>query len=208
MTGPGLVGDLLIVQGDQGVVALKTADGTTAWTQPQAQPGNLNVTADSVFGTTAEGEIMRINAVDGAIAWTAKMTNGSGDVVAVVGDTAALTDNWVVASGTNSGLYGLDAHTGAIKWQLTGVVQPPSFCARRPLRGCCRARCVAAGRRLARSSSCGAPQRSCGPTAADRLPDDRARGAQVRWPVTGSSVALPTATNGQVSAGRTRNTIM
>lgn len=208
VTSPALTGKLIAVEGSEGVVGLDAGTGVPAWTQPAVHLGALNATADAIYGTTSEGEVVRLNAADGAVVWTAKMNNGGGADVSVVGgqayttdaggylygfatgdghenwrvapefhktwtgvsantslvvateeqqappngttdtsggevvainpndgsvrwrasvpvstgDTAAIAASWIVAPGGNSGLYGLDANTGAIKWQLPGVV--------------------------------------------------------------------------------------
>jgi hypothetical protein len=58
VTSPALTGKLIAVEGSDGVVGLDAGTGVPAWTQPAVHLGALNATADAIYGTTSEGEVV------------------------------------------------------------------------------------------------------------------------------------------------------
>jgi eukaryotic-like serine/threonine-protein kinase len=134
---PALVDDLLVFGNDAGaVVALRTADGSQAWTMPVSSASiavSVLEAGGTVYVGSGDGTFAALDGASGRQRWSV-------DVGGPVTRGAALKDGVAYVGATGGRFSALDAETGALRWSIelgpgevgTPVVGPDSvYVARR-----------------------------------------------------------------------------
>jgi outer membrane protein assembly factor BamB len=118
---------VFVTSADDRLTALSLSTGKTMWQRERSASGEFSVTGhagplvvgDRVVTGFSDGKLMAFATSDGATVWSVDLSGGATEF-ADVDSTPVMTDGVLVASGYQTGLYGLDADTGITMWFLPG----------------------------------------------------------------------------------------
>jgi len=120
---PVASGGLIFTLDSRATVTATSANGTTAWSRDLTPPsdraddasgGGLAVVAGQVFATTGFGEIVALDARDGAVRWRQRLP-------APASGAPTVSNGLVYAVSRDSRGWAIDANDGRVKWQVQGT---------------------------------------------------------------------------------------
>ncbi|HST89662.1 MAG TPA: PQQ-binding-like beta-propeller repeat protein [Ktedonobacterales bacterium] len=105
--GVTVANGLVYLKAVDAIFAFHSADGTPAWKRPETLMGRYTVAGDTIYLNTFRSQVEAINALTGALRWTAPLDAGY----------VPITDSGRIYYTTRSGLIALDT-TGKRLWGM------------------------------------------------------------------------------------------